>query len=304
MGKPAFPTRQRKTVAAIRVAEPAPPPTASLLPGEDVDLRLNRKVNRGKSDWPLRERSVVDAAPAPGPADAHMRCAACGKGYASGEVPDEWQCECGGVIELAIVARLKANGAPTTVQMCVGCFRSYAGGKELGCVDCGGLLVETANATELATILQRTDVRQASRAIWLAERGVTDPCPSCAGEGRKAYGNTSTWRKGFGGQAITWDVCDVCWGTGDRFRKGCDLRAWRDQEARETARYAVELLAKAAGAPYEHSQAAVTAIVALLLREAVTAGRRRVVGVKAPPWMAQHLTTLADTLENGIRRGE
>lgn len=41
-----------------------------------------------------------------------------------------------------------------------------------------------------------------------------EPCNTCAGSGYKAYGDTSTWRHGCGGQSITTDVCDVCWGSG------------------------------------------------------------------------------------------
>lgn len=43
-------------------------------------------------------------------------------------------------------------------------------------------------------------------------------CQECGGAGIKAYGSTATWRGGIGGQAITNDVCDKCWGSGDRYR--------------------------------------------------------------------------------------
>lgn len=59
---------------------------------------------------------------------------------------------------------------------------------------------------------------------FLEWRGVETACKDCGGAGRKAYGGTSTWRGGIGGQAITSDVCDLCWGTGDANRKGADLR--------------------------------------------------------------------------------
>jgi hypothetical protein len=41
-------------------------------------------------------------------------------------------------------------------------------------------------------------------------------CSDCAGWGVKLYGSTATWRGGIGGQAMTTDVCDVCWGSGDK----------------------------------------------------------------------------------------
>jgi hypothetical protein len=53
---------------------------------------------------------------------------------------------------------------------------------------------------------------------------VDDPCPKCGGLGRRAYPSTTGWRGGAGGSMITRDVCDVCWGSGDKNKKGTDLR--------------------------------------------------------------------------------
>ena len=51
-------------------------------------------------------------------------------------------------------------------------------------------------------------------------------CSACHGRGRREYPDTSTWRGGgYAGQAITVDICDRCWGTGDEGRPGTDLRA-------------------------------------------------------------------------------
>jgi len=44
--------------------------------------------------------------------------------------------------------------------------------------------------------------------------GNATPCELCRGLGVRAYGSTATWRGGAGGQAITSDVCDRCWGSG------------------------------------------------------------------------------------------
>lgn len=61
---------------------------------------------------------------------------------------------------------------------------------------------------------------------FLDWRGIQEACSECQGSGQKSYPNTSTWRKsGRSGQAITNDVCDKCWGTGDARRAGTDLRA-------------------------------------------------------------------------------
>lgn len=65
-------------------------------------------------------------------------------------------------------------------------------------------------------------------ARFLEWRNVNTPCPGCSGAGSKAYGSTATWRGGLGGQAITMDVCDRCWGSGD---KDCPWTSIRKLEA-------------------------------------------------------------------------
>lgn len=52
-------------------------------------------------------------------------------------------------------------------------------------------------------------------------------CPQCGGLGEKAYGSTATFRGGIGGQMITSDVCDGCWGTGRTDKKGPDRRKYK-----------------------------------------------------------------------------
>ncbi len=56
-------------------------------------------------------------------------------------------------------------------------------------------------------------------------RGVDDPCETCQGSGVKVYSSTATWGGGMGGSMMTKDVCDKCWGSGDKHRQGEDLRA-------------------------------------------------------------------------------
>ena len=65
-----------------------------------------------------------------------------------------------------------------------------------------------------------------SFAVMLTGHG----CAKCQGRGRRAYGSTSTWRGGIGGQAVTADVCDACWGSGSTEQKGTDQRALRNQQ--------------------------------------------------------------------------
>lgn len=82
---------------------------------------------------------------------------------------------------------------------------------------------------------------------FLHWRGVEEPCDTCSGSGVRAYANTATWHGGMGGASITHDVCDQCWGTGDKHRKGVDLRAMeRDFNARVT-REALTLIERRLG---------------------------------------------------------
>lgn len=90
---------------------------------------------------------------------------------------------------------------------------------------------------------------------FLQWRGVEDPCLRCKGSGLHQYGSGATWRGGMGAASITLDVCDACWGTGDRYRTGCDLRRLRDEEQRRIAECAVDELARTSGAKHSASLA-------------------------------------------------
>ena len=64
-------------------------------------------------------------------------------------------------------------------------------------------------------------------AMLLDWRGIEPgrECRDCGGSGVKAYANTATWHNAaIAGQAITNDVCDSCWGSGDRTRPWANLR--------------------------------------------------------------------------------
>ncbi len=78
---------------------------------------------------------------------------------------------------------------------------------------------------------------------FLEMRGVHDPCKMCQGLGTIMYWSTSTWRGGMGGSSMTHDVCNACWGSGDAFSHGVDLRKLRGQEAHRVAVEAGRLLA-------------------------------------------------------------
>jgi len=57
---------------------------------------------------------------------------------------------------------------------------------------------------------------------------IDQPCKGCDGAGTKAYGSTATWHGGAGGQAITTDVCDRCWGSGNANRP---WPSWRERKS-------------------------------------------------------------------------
>ena len=50
-------------------------------------------------------------------------------------------------------------------------------------------------------------------------------CKKCGGSGVVVYGDTSTWRGGYGGQMMTADICDECWGSGKQNNPWTNLRS-------------------------------------------------------------------------------
>lgn len=75
---------------------------------------------------------------------------------------------------------------------------------------------------EPALDLHAIDVAETLLSIARTMAGIA--CQRCAGLGMYAYSDTSTWGRGGGGQAITTDTCDLCWGTGRSDRTGANLR--------------------------------------------------------------------------------
>lgn len=61
---------------------------------------------------------------------------------------------------------------------------------------------------------------------FLELRGIEpdNACSACGGIGKRTYPNTTTWRGGIGGQMMTTDVCDKCWGSGDKTHTWLNLR--------------------------------------------------------------------------------
>lgn len=79
--------------------------------------------------------------------------------------------------------------------------------------------------SEMITELRRDrDEEHDRRLNW---RGIDpgDECSACGGAGSRAYGSTATWRGGIGGQVITIDVCNRCWGSGSKTHRWPSHRA-------------------------------------------------------------------------------
>jgi len=104
-------------------------------------------------------------------------------------------------------------------------------------VDREGELEPSLVATALGFVEERdAALLREERARALENRGIETPCSRCGGSGVRAYANTATWNRGVGGNMITSDVCDHCWGSGDEHRKWVNLRDKQADLARERAR--------------------------------------------------------------------
>lgn len=134
-------------------------------------------------------------------------------------------------------------------------------------------------------------------------RGVhpEDACPTCRGVGRRMYSNTSGWRGGIGGAAMTYDVCDACWGSGDAHRPGVDLRSLMAGRASWEAEQALLYLSRAVGADTRTLRGYVSRLADLA--EAQTRKRKLPEGVDAFWWNA-NWNTLAATLRRLVERAE
>lgn len=80
--------------------------------------------------------------------------------------------------------------------------------------------------------------RDEERLRVLAWRGIDEAmgdavCKCCHGAGTRSYGDASTWRGGVGGQTITTDICDRCWGSGAENRPWVNLRVLGISKIRE-----------------------------------------------------------------------
>lgn len=64
-------------------------------------------------------------------------------------------------------------------------------------------------------------------------------CNKCNGVGKYMYPDTATWRSAPGvlsGRAMTLDLCDKCWGSGDEAKPYTNLRALEEERDKLRAR--------------------------------------------------------------------
>lgn len=101
------------------------------------------------------------------------------------------------------------------------------------------------------------------------------PCTLCNGRGVRLYGSTATWRGGMGGAAMTWDQCDMCWGSGDMGRPWPSIRELEAKRSDWEADQCAKWLSRSAGCELRTFRSSLSAVVDVIERE----GRRR----KAPP---------------------
>ena len=81
-----------------------------------------------------------------------------------------------------------------------------------------------------------TSINSAKRVLAMAYQLAGVSCHRCGGYGTHTYGSGSTWRGGVGGQMMTMDVCDVCWGTGRNDEIGHDLRRCKGEHHESRSR--------------------------------------------------------------------
>lgn len=124
-------------------------------------------------------------------------------------------------------------------------------------------------------------------------RGVNVPCKRCGGSGVRTYGSTSTWRGGIGGSAMTSDVCDGCWGSGDAAHKWTNLRKLERKRMDWEAEQCAKWLADRAGISLRATEDGWKHLVSVIEKEA----RRRKPPEGANPfWYARTAETLAAVL--------
>jgi hypothetical protein len=127
----------------------------------------------------------------------------------------------------------------------------------------------------------------------LSARCVEDECTLCGGTGVRLYGNTSTWRGGIGGAAMTRGQCDGCWGSGDKSRPWANMRVVEAQRRAWEAAQCAEWLARRTGVGLGIFRDCGRHVVELLRKEAA---RRKVPDDVEPFWYRRAVEVIAEAL--------
>lgn len=114
-----------------------------------------------------------------------------------------------------------ANSEDVVWMACESHLRRF--GHVANCAPCLAVTLDYVRA-EVRELRRDRDEEHDRRLDW---RGIDpgDECSACGGAGSRAYGSTATWRGGIGGQAITSDVCNRCWGSGSKTHRWPSHRA-------------------------------------------------------------------------------
>lgn len=100
-----------------------------------------------------------------------------------------------------------------------------------------------------------------------------------------------------GGCAITGDVCDTCWGSGDANRPWTNLRELRDTERDRIAKAAGKLLADSLGVELERTKPAIGHLCDVLDKQA----RRRKPPTGDDFWSHRYWEIVCSGLSSALR---
>lgn len=98
-------------------------------------------------------------------------------------------------------------------------------------------------------------------------RHIDQPCSRCSGAGGVMYSSGATWRGGMGTASSAWDICDVCWGSGDESRPWSDQRKLEAELAAERIRSSLRWLWDASGLRFDVLQASIKELAEVVLKE-------------------------------------
>lgn len=122
-----------------------------------------------------------------------------------------------------------------------------------------------------------------------------DECLKCNGSGVVLYASTSTWRGGMGGASMTADVCDSCWGSGNRYEPWDNLRALESKYNSDLSAMALTVLEHRIGCGITNCHQSIEAICQLL-DDASKPTRRKA----RPDWFDSTCQALVKVLRDGM----